>query len=102
MVFDTYHMGQDPSILPRVAELVPHIALVQLGDARQPPHGEQNRCLLGEGNVPLKELIAALAAGGYDSFYDVELLGEEIESLDYGALLAHAKQTFQELVCTGS
>lgn len=101
MVFDTYHLGLEPTILARIPQLVPHIALVQLGDAKRPPSGEQSRCLLGEGVVPLKEIVDALQASGYDGYYDVELLGEEIEPLDYQALLAHAKKVFQELVPGG-
>jgi sugar phosphate isomerase/epimerase len=98
MVFDTYHLGQDPRIVGRIAELSPHLALVQLGDARQPPSGEQNRCRLGEGAVPLREIVAALADAGYNGYYDVELLGEEIEVSQYAALIEHAKRAFAELV----
>jgi len=98
IVFDTYHLGQDQAILARIARLVPHIALVQLGDAKTPPSGEQNRCLLGEGIVPLKEIVAALVDAGYDGYYDMELLGEEIEMLDYPTLLAHAKQAYERLL----
>jgi len=98
MVFDTYHLGQ--GILPpeRIEKAAPHVALVQLGDARRPPHGEQNRCRLGEGAVPLREIIAALRAGGYDGYYDVELLGEEIEAVDYPTLLEHAKEAYRQFV----
>jgi sugar phosphate isomerase/epimerase len=98
MVLDTYHLGLTPGLLDRIAQIVPHVALVQLGDGRQPPNGEQNRCRLGDGNVPLKEIVAALKAAGYDGYYDVELLGEEIEPSDYHALLDHAKQAFAELM----
>ncbi len=98
VVFDTYHLGQDPDILDRIAQIAPHIAIVQLGDARRPPDGEQNRCRLGQGTVPLAEIVAALKGAGYDGYYDVELLGEEIETTDYGSLLQHAKQSFAELV----
>ena len=101
MVFDTYHLGQDDAILERLPEIAPHVALVQLGDARQPPTGEQNRCLLGEGTIPLKEIIAGLKTAGYDGFYDVELLGEEIENFDYPSLLDHAKEAYQRLVAVG-
>ena len=101
MVFDTYHLGQDPDILGRIAQIAPHIAIVQLGDARQPPEGEQNRCRLGEGVVPLAEIVAALKDTGYDGYYDVELLGEEIETMDYLELLEHAKQAYAELVVSG-
>ncbi len=97
MVFDTYHLGHDKDIIPRIPELAPHIGLVQLGDARQPPSGEQNRCLLGEGGLPLKEIVAALASAGYQGYYDVELLGEEMERVDYRALLKHTTEAFDRL-----
>jgi len=98
MVFDTYHLGQDPTCLARIPELLPHVGLVQLGDARQPPQGEQNRCRLGEGSVPLKEIVAALRAAGYRGFYDVELLGEDIEPCHYGEMLTHARVAWTELL----
>ena len=101
MVFDTYHLGQAPAIVDRIAQIAPQIAIVHLGDARMAPQGEQNRCRLGEGVVPLKEIVAALKAAGYDGYYDVELLGEGIETIDYHALLDHAKAAFAELVGGG-
>jgi sugar phosphate isomerase/epimerase len=98
LVLDTYHLGQDGRLVDHIATIVPRIALVQLGDARCPPNGEQNRCRLGEGAVPLNEIVAALKAGGYDGYYDVELLGEEIEPADYRSLLEHSKKAFRTLV----
>ena len=98
MVFDTYHLGQDEGVVERISEIAGHVCIVQLGDARQPPTNEQNRCRLGEGTVPLGEIVEAFKAAGYDGFYDVELLGEEIETVDYQQLLEHAKQAFEDLV----
>ena len=98
MVLDTYHVGQEPGFVERIPELAPYVALVQLGDALHPPDGEQNRCRLGEGTIPLREIIAALKSAGYDGYYDVELLGEEIETPDYVSLLQHARTAFDELV----
>jgi sugar phosphate isomerase/epimerase len=97
LVFDTYHLGQDPAILGRLPELVPWIGLVQLGDARQPPRGEQNRCRLGEGTVPLREIIATLRASGYDGFFEVELLGEDLGPTDYGQLIDDSQHAFAAL-----
>jgi len=98
IVLDTYHLGHAENLPARIPQIVSQIALVQLGDARRPPQGEPNRCRLGEGNLPLREIIGALKAAGYDGYYDVELLGEEIETCDYQTLLEHAKQAFAELV----
>jgi sugar phosphate isomerase/epimerase len=97
MVFDTYHLGHDPAVVERIARIAPQVALVQLGDARQPPRGEQSRCLLGQGVIPLRPIVAAFQAAGYDGYFDVELLGEEFEAADYSSLLVHARQAFAEL-----
>jgi len=94
MVFDTYHLCQNGLCINRIEEIVPQIAIVQLGDAKRPPCGEQNRCQLGEGTIPLKEIVNALCDAGYDGFYDIELLGEDVETSDYQSLLKHAKETF--------
>jgi sugar phosphate isomerase/epimerase len=98
IVLDIYHVGLIPGFASRIDEIAPYISMVQLGDARHPPNGEQNRCRLGEGVVPLREIIAALKSAGYDGYYDVELLGEELETTEYRSLLDHAKKAFTELV----
>jgi sugar phosphate isomerase/epimerase len=97
LVFDAYHLGQDPKIVERVDELVPLIALVQLGDARVPPNGEQNRCRLGDGNLPLKEIVAGLIQGGYGGYFDIELMGEDLDCPDYLELIAQSKAAFAML-----
>jgi sugar phosphate isomerase/epimerase len=97
IVLDTYHVGQTPGLAERIPQIVGQVALVQLADARRPPDKDQNRCRLGEGVIPLREIVAALRSAGYDGDYDVELLGEEIGPDDYPALLEHAKQAFATL-----
>jgi len=95
LAFDTYHFGLDPNAIKLLDDIVPHIAIVQLGDAKERPTGEQNRCRLGEGVVPFAEIFSKLAAGGYQGSYDVKLLGEDIETYDYEDLLAHSKRQFE-------
>jgi sugar phosphate isomerase/epimerase len=98
IVLDTYHLGLSPGLVDRIAEIAKYISIVQLGDARKPPVGEQNRCRLGQGIVPLREIISALKSAGYNGYYDVELLGEDLETTDYSSLLEHAKNAFADLV----
>jgi sugar phosphate isomerase/epimerase len=94
LTLDTYHWGHRPELLDRLPQLAPRLALVQLGDGRQPPQGEPNRCLLGQGSIPLRDIFARLTAAGYDGYYEVELMGEEIEALDYCEVLKSSRQTF--------
>jgi sugar phosphate isomerase/epimerase len=96
LALDTYHWGHQPMLLERLADLAPRLALVQLGDGREPPRGEPNRCLLGHGTIPLRQIIDRLTAAGYNGFYEVELMGEEIEAADYREVLAHSVRTVRE------
>jgi sugar phosphate isomerase/epimerase len=100
VAFDTYHMGHDPKVIEAIPRLAGQIAVVHLGDSHGPPEREQNRVRLGTGRVPLKEIVAAIEDTGYDGCYDVELLGEEIESGCYRRLIADSKETFEELLAT--
>ncbi|MBM4005790.1 MAG: sugar phosphate isomerase/epimerase [Planctomycetes bacterium] len=98
LLFDTYHFGHDPGLLEKLEELAPRIALVHLGDGKAPPGDEQNRCRLGQGSIPLQAIVDALRRGGYDGYYDVELIGEEIESSDYRDLLTQSRRSAEELL----
>ncbi|HVX61540.1 MAG TPA: sugar phosphate isomerase/epimerase family protein [Pirellulales bacterium] len=97
LTFDTYHLGHAPQLVERLSEVADRIAVVHLGDGKAPPNHEQNRSRLGEGAIPLKEIVGALTAAGYDGFYDVELMGEDIEAADYHDLLVQSKEAFEQL-----
>jgi sugar phosphate isomerase/epimerase len=96
IALDVYHWAHEPALFDRLPALVPRLALVQLGDARQPPSGEPNRCQLGQGRLPLRQIVERLHAAGYAGFYEVELMGEEIETCDYRDLLAQSLRTFHD------
>jgi sugar phosphate isomerase/epimerase len=94
LVLDTYYWGLEPELETRLPRIVPHLALVQLADSKSPPTREPNRCKLGEGQLPLAFILHALSQAGYKGDYEVELMGEEIETSDYGDLLTHCQHAF--------
>jgi sugar phosphate isomerase/epimerase len=96
LAFDTYHFGHDPGIVDQIGSIAPHVGVVHLGDSKVPPDREQNRQCLGDGGVPLRCIVKAFRQAGYDGYYDVELMGEEIESCDYRDLLSRSKRAFDE------
>ena len=97
LVFDAYHFGHDRSVLANLEYIVPHTALVQLGDRLSEHNIDQDRCVLGSGVVPLCELLQNLTEAGYQGDYDVELAGQDIELSDYQSILAMSKQAFDGL-----
>lgn len=92
IVFDSYHMAQDQNALDWLPSIVPWIRLVQLGDARTSPLGEQNRCLLGDGKLPLHAIVNTIERHGYNGFYEVELIGEDVEHVEYVEILDRSMQ----------
>jgi sugar phosphate isomerase/epimerase len=97
IVFDCYHMAQDPSVLGWLPSAVPFIRLVQCGDAKCAPLGMQNRCLLGDGCVPIAEIVQTIERYGYEGYYEVELLGEDVEEYDYEHLLDSSRKLLSSL-----
>ena len=94
LTLDTYHWGHEASLLERLDDLATRLALVQLGDGREPPRKEPDRCPLGEGRIPLRQIVERILAAGYDGFFEVELLGEELESADYREIVRRSLETF--------
>ena len=97
IAFDTYYFGGDERVVQGIKGLAPHLGIVHLADARHLPDGEQERCPLGSGIVPLGEIIAGLAEAGYDGYFDIKLMGQEIEAADYRELLRQSRLTVSQL-----
>lgn len=92
IAFDCYHLAQDLPSIPWLESIVPHVRLVQLGDAKHAPMGEQNRCLLGHGCVPLAHIVSVFEQQGYNGYYEIEILGREVEHLKYEHILGAARE----------
>ncbi len=94
IVFDMYHLSDIEMSVDEWQKLIPKIGLVQLADARAAPHLEQNRCPLGLGALPVAQSVQKLLQSGYQGYFEVELIGEEIEDSDYDELLRQTRHTF--------
>ena len=81
----------DEEVVRWLPEIIPHLHLVQLGDARHSPLGEMNRCLLGDGSVPLHTILGTLRDHDYQGPLEVELIGEDVETISYDQLLDHTR-----------
>ncbi len=87
LAFDTYYFGADSDLVERLPEFVTHLAIVHVGDGHRAPDGEEDRCPLGNGVIPLDRIVDRLLSAGYGGCLDIKLIGEEIETTDYHELL---------------
>ncbi len=46
----------------------------------------------------MREIVSTLTAAGYDGYFDVELMGEEIERSDYHLLLRQSREALTGLL----
>ena len=73
------------------------IGVVQVNDFKVGTLRASERVVIGDGDIPLRRICAALAAAGYDGWYDIELLGPAIEAEGYDAVVPRAIARFREL-----
>lgn len=97
MAFNAYHLWQEPRLLERIPGFARMVGLVQLSDWRDPPRSEHDRCLPGEGRIPLAEIVAALSACGYNGFYELDIWSETLWNSDYHEILGVCLSRFQSL-----
>ena len=98
LVLDLYHFGEDPYLQTALPRIIPHVAVVQLGDRRGLHSNEQNRCPLGEGKLPLGDLVRLLIESGYQGDFDVELVGQDLQLCQYEELLECSKNWFEGIL----
>jgi sugar phosphate isomerase/epimerase len=71
ILFDTYHLWDDPEVFAWIAANAERVAGVHVSD--WPSRDRTDRVLPGEGISRTRELVDALAAAGWDGALDVEI-----------------------------
>ena len=56
-----------------------------------------DRRLLGEGVIPLREIVSAIEATGYRGYYDVEIMSEQVWAMDPWQVLDALKAGFRQI-----
>lgn len=94
LAFGTFHCWQEPELAALIPQLAPLIGSVQLSDGTRQPDGEWDHRLLGEGEIPLPEIVQLLLDADYDGFFEIDIWSRELWQSSYGDLLAHCRDQF--------
>jgi sugar phosphate isomerase/epimerase len=100
LLLDLYHLAPHPQVSTLLADLAPLTSLVQLGDSRGVCFQEQNRCRLGDGTLPVAQMVSILHQAGYAGDFELELVGEDVEAQCYRQLLRESKDRWQDWIAT--
>jgi sugar phosphate isomerase/epimerase len=83
LLLDVYHTWWSYDVLDEYAEAADLIFNVHIDDWRHPMRDlVLDRALPGEGVMPLVELLRAIAATGYDGWYEIEVRSLDFEQSD--------------------
>jgi sugar phosphate isomerase/epimerase len=88
---DLWQFGHEAGLEASIADLVPLTAVVQVADRRGLPSADRERLPPGQGTLRLGSLVAALVEHGYAGDFELEFVGEAVESLGYEQVLGQAR-----------
>lgn len=82
LCFEMSDMWIERRLYENIATRVKRIGLVQICDVVPGMH-DYSRIALGDGVVPIERIIRAFQQAGYTGYYDIEMLGPEVEKMGY-------------------
>jgi len=101
-VLDVWHSGWERRLLEAIAkDARRRIHAVQLSDYKAATMRTLDRALLGEGILPLREIVRTLERGGYRGWYEAEIISDDIDAMGYERALAYTRDAYVELMSRG-
>ncbi|HXY33145.1 MAG TPA: sugar phosphate isomerase/epimerase family protein [Planctomycetaceae bacterium] len=95
LAFDVYHLWNQRRLIARIPEFAAQVALVQLCDSRTGARGD--RRMLGEGEVPISEIVQAFDEAGYAGYYELAAWSRPLWRRDLCELLRECRARFDSL-----
>jgi sugar phosphate isomerase/epimerase len=97
LFFDTDHLWESKNLLRDIERAGPVIYGVHINDMPAQPGPGIDRRLLGQGVIPLHEILSAIEATGYRGYYDVEIMSEQVWAMEPRDVLEALKAGFQRI-----
>jgi len=97
VVLELNNAWSERHLYDNIRRRLDRVAIVQVSDFKVGTMAASERVVIGDGDIPLRRICAALAGAGYAGWYDIELLGSAIEAEGYDAVVPRALARFREL-----
>jgi sugar phosphate isomerase/epimerase len=91
LMFDTYHLWQEPALLDTMRAAKGRFVGAQVNDWRPITRSGNDRTIMTEGCIPLGELLGALEQAGFADWYDVEIFSDELWTLEPAEFLRRCR-----------
>lgn len=98
-VLDTWHSGWEPRLLEAIdRDARRRIHSVQLSDYKRVTLRSMDRAMLGRGVLPLGEIVRRLERAGYQGWYELEIISDDVEAMGYERALRRSRVAFRRLL----
>lgn len=77
ITIDAWHLGSPPGLLDDIRDNASRIVAVHVNDRRDPTRHWCDRVLPGDGVADLRGIFASLEAGGFDGWYELEIISDD-------------------------
>jgi len=94
---DVYHIWHEPGLLETLKRTKGRIVGCHICDFRQLNRSIYDRVLMGDGVIPVRQILEALKEQGWDKWYDIEVFSEELWQMEPGAFLKLAFEKYRRL-----
>lgn len=95
---DSFHFCRTLEDLGHVAEFLPRIGLIQLSDSVEKPRSEYDRCLPGQGVLPLSDLFRLLEAERYAGVIDLQVWSDALWESEPVSILRACRHSMSGLI----
>ncbi len=97
IAFDAFHHWQEPDLYGWIRAFAPRVAVVQLGDAERPNCLLNDRCLRGDGKIPLYRIVGAFLDAGYTGHFEINVWSSALWRSNYADVLRLCTSRFTPL-----
>jgi sugar phosphate isomerase/epimerase len=94
---DTYHIWHEPGLMKTMQRTRGRIVGCHINDFRHENRSYCDRVLMGDGCIPVRNILEEVRRQGWDKWYDIEIFSDELWALDPAEFLALARQKYDAL-----
>jgi sugar phosphate isomerase/epimerase len=95
--FDVYHVWHEVGILESIKRATGKIVGCHICDFRSINRHIGDRVFMGDGVIPIRELLAALEEAGWNKWYDIEIISNELWNMETRAFLKLGMEKYKKL-----
>jgi sugar phosphate isomerase/epimerase len=95
--FDVYHVWHEVEILNTIQRAKGKIVGCHICDFRRINRHIADRVFMGDGVIPIRELLNALKDAGWDRWYDIEIISHELWQMDPRDFLKLGMEKYKKL-----